>query len=307
MTGRSVGDLFRHYMETKDYTPEPEDGYWPADVLAAAHFAPVRWVLPGVIPEGLTILAGEPKVGKSWLALDLALGGDCLGEHVPDHDTLYLALEDNPRRLRSRLQAIAAEGAVPTARTTFRTNWADFDHGGVDDLSDYLDARPATKLIIIDTLAKVRGRQGSESYNYQADSLVLAPAHRLANDRGVAVVVVHHTSKGEHASAVAAVSGTFGLAGVADTTVILGAGKLTVVGRDVPETVWNIGRGADEVRWRRRLATDAQRRVLDVLADGPAGVGDLTNLPGVSRMTLTRMVEEGMIVRPERGKYAVTS
>ena len=90
---------------------DPFANAWTADRLMAEEFAPPRWAVPGLIPEGLSLLAGAPKAGKSWLALNLALGiaagAPVLGEVAVDPgEVLYLALEDTPRRLQSRMGKI---------------------------------------------------------------------------------------------------------------------------------------------------------------------------------------------------------
>jgi Mrp family chromosome partitioning ATPase len=100
-----------------EWTP-PKEG-WRAHVFTAASlkdkkFDPISYVVPILIPEGVTILAGKPKVGKSWLALDLALalagGRFVLGDiHLIEGDVLYAALEDNDRRLRSRIERILTQ------------------------------------------------------------------------------------------------------------------------------------------------------------------------------------------------------
>ncbi|MGI8701240.1 MAG: AAA family ATPase [Nocardioidaceae bacterium] len=95
---------------------------WTAAELMACEFPEPRWAVPGIIAEGVTLLAGAPKVGKSWLALGLgiavATGGKALGAlDVMEGDVLYLALEDPPRRLQDRLAKVLS-GATATGRLT---------------------------------------------------------------------------------------------------------------------------------------------------------------------------------------------
>src|SRR4051794_35919991 len=96
-----------------DQTTQPRTA-WTASELMAMNFPEPRWAIPGLVAEGVTLLAGAPKVGKSWLALNtspaVAAGGKALGKvDVESGDVLYLALEDNPRRLRSRLEKVLAD------------------------------------------------------------------------------------------------------------------------------------------------------------------------------------------------------
>ena len=127
--------------------PTPKDG-WRAHVFTAASlkekkFEPISYVVPLLIPEGVTILAGKPKVGKSWLALDLGLtlaaGRFILGEiKLIEGDVLYAALEDNDRRLRSRIERILTQNEQKwPPRLTLATQWRRLDAGGVADAKEW--------------------------------------------------------------------------------------------------------------------------------------------------------------------------
>ena len=123
---------------------------WRSHVFTAAAlrtmtFPPVSYVVPGIIPEGLTILAGRPKIGKSWMALDLAIGiapGKPVlgGVHVERGDVLYCCLEDNPRRLKRRVTKLLSPfSAEWPERLTLATKWQRLDQGGVDDIEAWCD------------------------------------------------------------------------------------------------------------------------------------------------------------------------
>jgi hypothetical protein len=120
---------------------------WRDHVFTAADlqrrtFPPIAFVIPEIIPEGLTILAGRPKVGKSWLALDIgiaiAAGRYCLGERKPTQGAvLYGALEDNPRRLQWRIDKLLSPFSTEwPAGLTLANSWRRLDQGGVADLQD---------------------------------------------------------------------------------------------------------------------------------------------------------------------------
>ena len=118
-------------------------GIFSAADLQHREFPPIKWIVPDVLPEGLTLLAGKPKLGKSWLALDMALavagGGSVLGRECDPGAVLYLALEDNQRRLQRRLQRLEPHFDWP-AGLEFQTQWPRLDAGGEKNIRAWLSA-----------------------------------------------------------------------------------------------------------------------------------------------------------------------
>ena len=174
--------------------------------LDEQEFDPINYVVPGYIAEGLTLLAGKPKLGKSWLCLDIALavasGGMCLGNVACEQgDVLYLALEDNLRRLQSRLHKLWATRTWPaTARSRpnlfFATEWRRAGDGGVEDIREWIEDHPEARLVIVDVLAMFKATARSQTQTlYEADYGALKGLQSLAMETGVAIVVVHHTRK----------------------------------------------------------------------------------------------------------------
>jgi AAA domain len=110
-----------------------------ADLLKIEVFPPIKFAVKGYVVEGATILAGRPKIGKSWMTLDwnvaVARGGFCLGDiHCKQGEVLYLALEDNKRRLKSRLAKLLGEGEWPSS-FEYATEWPRANEGGNGDRS----------------------------------------------------------------------------------------------------------------------------------------------------------------------------
>jgi AAA domain len=140
--------------------PEGGDpGVFDARWLLAEEFPPIRWVVPDVLPEGVTILAGKPKLGKSWLAMDLCLGvaqgGAVLGtKRVEGGPCLYLALEDSPRRLQRRLRGlvesdgVADGGEYAPEGFEFATAWPRIGEDCEERLRAWLESRPGAKLVV---------------------------------------------------------------------------------------------------------------------------------------------------------------
>ncbi len=266
-----------------------------ADLLRRS-FEPVRWVVPNRLTEGLHIFAGAPKIGKSWAMLDAALavtsGGAWLGEPVPSAaDVLYLALEDNERRLHPRLKKLLYGGASTQSsfgpadlldddfvidlsdlppmpeRLTFWTECPPLDKGGLDHIGAWLAAHPPAGLVIVDTLGKVRPARGKNGNAYDEDYAALTGLQRLAGQHSVAIVVVHHLRKMASDDPLERISGTMALPGAADGLLVMQRerGKetatLLVTGRDVEQELnLALAFDADTARWSVLGDADELRR-----------------------------------------------
>ena len=137
--------------------------------LLNKNFPEPKWIIPGIIPEGLTILAGAPKTGKSWLVLNLAIALSCNDKvfdeiEVSQINTLYLALEDTERRIKGRLVSLQSS---PSQFLHFATNWEQGEEG-IKSLYLWKERHPDTGCIIIDTLQRFRGAS-ENNQTYAAD------------------------------------------------------------------------------------------------------------------------------------------
>jgi len=172
---RALNDLLRRRPElaalvSADQSSDEHKGRWTADELLSAQFPPIVWVVPDLLPEGLSFLAGRPKLGKSWLALQIAravtCGGRFLSCTVAQGPVLYLALEDGKRRLQSRMR----QQEWPASRhAVFYTTWAPLDAGGLEALCTEMDTMPY-RLVVIDTLS--RALSGKQDQNGVSDMTV---------------------------------------------------------------------------------------------------------------------------------------
>lgn len=214
-------------------------GMW-GDELEAHTARPITYVVEDLIPEGLTILAGKPKIGKSWMALgiaaEVARGGEYMGRQCIQGKALYLALEDTLGRLKRRTQLVMNDQRFP-GDLRVETVWAKAPDG-VAAIHAFMKDNPDTKLVIIDTLAKIRhDASDRQRGTYQDDYTALTDLKRVADHYGIAVVVIHHLRKGTAEDPLDEVSGTTGLAGAADTILVLKASTLEGRGRDLEEDV----------------------------------------------------------------------
>ncbi len=309
------------------------EGKYPTGTTAAelmsTVFAPMRWTVPGILPEGVTILSGKAKMGKSWLALGwciaVATGGAALGKRqVEQGEALYLALEDNPRRIQSRLRKVLAGDKAPEGFYIY-TEWERFDNGGVEALHYWLQDHPNTRLVVIDTLKKVRPRGNGNRNIYDVDYEALEPLLPIAAEHNVSIMVVHHNNKMlDPTDPFDSISGSTGLTGGVDSVLILNRerGKadafLYVDGRDIED------QGEHPLKWDHNVCSwtlsdgepmeyrmsDERRVIFDVLPDhgengiGPADVAKATGDKAANvRYLLGKMADADEAYRAGYGKY----
>jgi len=281
--------------------------------LQELEFPPVSWIVQDLIPEGLTLLAGKPKLGKSWLSLQIgqavASNSEVLGRPTHGGTVLYAALEDNQRRVKSRLTKTNPGSPHWLENLHFATEWPRLDRDGLANFGSWLDQWADARLLIIDTLATVRAATGSKDSQYQADYAALRGLHGLANDRGIGVLVVHHVRKADADDPFDTVSGSTGLTGAADTTLILSRTPDGTVlygrGRDLIETeiavdfdltvcVWS-----DLSRPRDVFGSDTRKAIRAALKAGNQSPQDIATASGLEydlcAKTLQRMAESGEI------------
>lgn len=281
----------------------------------------VVWIVPGLIPEGLTILAGKPKLGKSWLVLTIGLGiangGYVLGKiPVKKFGVLYLALEDTARRMQDRLKQLNIK---PSENLYISFEWRKGE-AGASDIDQWLTEHPETKLIVIDTLQKMREPVNSRRSVYEVDYETIGILKKVADKHGAAIIVVHHTRKGASDDPLETISGSTGLTGAADTLLVLNRGRgqvdavLFATGRDIDENEialqkdpcagWVLLGDASEYRHSQE-----RRQILDLLSNNPEGLTpkdiaeEIGKTSNNTRVILHRMENDGLITKLSYGKY----
>lgn len=207
---------------------------------------PVRWAVEGLLPAGLAMICAAPKTGKSWLCLALCLevaaGGQWLGHRCVKGPALYLALEDSRNRLQNRLKALTLDtpGAVPEG-LEFMLEAPDADHGLRRVLDGWLEQHPGARLIVVDTLQRIRPPVDGRANAYAADYALCAGLQHWAIARGVCLLLVHHTRKGgDNGDVFSKINGSTGIFGALDSVLALTKkarysddAVLSVTGRDV--------------------------------------------------------------------------
>ena len=316
----------RDLKEAGRTLPGPEQNLpctMSARMLQTTTFPPISWVAEGLLPEGLSILAGKPKLGKSWLALQLgyavSTGGDFLGRNVTEGNAFYAALEDNNRRLKARLERMTQSGQEWPENFDLTTEWPRLDVGGLQAAEAWHDRNPSCKLMIFDTLATIRPATKTSDSQYSGDYAAMRGLHNLANDRGIAIVVIHHVRKAEADDPFDTVSGSTGLTGAADSTLILtkSSGDCTLYGRgrDLEEFEAAVEFDPETCRWSDlglpslAHASDTKRAIYDAMAGGMQTPAKISEVSGINyelcAKTLQRMLSSGEITKDGRSCYSI--
>lgn len=252
----------------------PQHSQWgspiPAQELMRMRLPPTKYYVEGLIPEGLTILASNPKCGKSLLCTDLGVsicnGTEFLGFPTTPAGCLLLALEDSESRLQQRLTKILDGRPVPD-ELYLKTKAPNMGNGLFEMLDDYLQQHPSIRVVIIDTLQMVRGLGGNpDTYSYSHDYQDLAALKNYADSRHLALILIHHTRKASDPDVFSQISGTQGVAGAADTNIVLSRQRnkdeaiLSITGRDVPEREISIQLDKESFRWMSLGDAEDRRR-----------------------------------------------
>jgi hypothetical protein len=321
-------------LDAKADSPRWTVGAITAKDLQSKQFDPVRYVLPGFIPEGVTLLVGKPKLGKSWAALDLCIAAAAdrftFGTLKPAQgDVLYLALEDSQRRLKRRMAKLLPDGVAWPSRLTLQTSWRRANDGGLDDMEAWCNSVPDPTLIMIDTLEKFRTPPKSGTQSYSTDYEAITGLQAIAKSRpGLGIVLLHHDRKMDADDPFDTVSGTLGLTGAADTILIMkrkdGAVRLFVRGRDVEESDTPLQFNKNTCRWTlmndtvaaERHSTERQQIIAALTTFVPASDRDGMSVAEIMAATertdrnaidqiLFKMGRDGDIKRVRRGIYSL--
>jgi len=323
--------LLFHHSHPVDLPAGAKPNIFSLKELLSWELPPTRWAIPEILPEGLTLLAGKPKLGKSWLALSAALsiaaGGVVLSaQPVTQGDVLYLALEDNARRLQARARQLLVSTTSVPCGIDFALDWPRLGEGGLASLEDYLKKHPGLRLVVIDTWARIAPPSGERrSSQYEGDYEALIPLKRLADTYHVSILAVHHLRKTGSSDVLDEITGSIGMTGAVDGTLILKRERgqteatLFVTGRDIEReqqlamsfdattALWIATGNADEVG-----RTRARQEILDLLSEQPEGMSPRETAEALEKnyhttRSLLRKMEEAGEVRRSDGQYIAAS
>jgi hypothetical protein len=289
-------------------------------------FPPCNWIIEDFLPEGLTILAGAPKVGKSFLVLNLSVavvtGGIALSKFTANQQSvIYIPYEDTERRLQDRLRNMTSMNSIASNLQDLLIlyDFPTMKESGIDDLNEFLDEHKEVKIVIIDPLERFIVRKTDNSY--AQDYQTISHLNRIAFDRHISIFLVHHDTKYKYEDPFDSISGTRGISGPVDTQMVLrrenGLPILHVRGRDLdynsyglkfdPITfLWSIEGTAQEVT---RGVT--QKQVIQLLKESDSHLKpleiskELDKHDSTIRSVVSGLYKQNIINRDNDGKYFI--
>ena len=287
-----------------------------------------RFAVPGVLQEGLTLLAGKPKKGKSWLALTLAMcvahGRTTFGRfECPPSDVLYMPIEDrgNPYRLQRRCKLLLPKLLIDSNQLGNLQFEMDVSSSSkfIDVASDWIARSVNPKLIIVDTLAKIMPEGEYDNNDYKQAYRFMAGLQSWAIHNHIAVVVVHHTNKGRQIDPIDEVMGSAGLTAVADSiwvyTKIKGKNVLYLTSRDLDAEKFFIvdykkkGYLQIEGELSDEEISPERKRVLDLLKEKPMSLKKASEILGMeygnAKKLFSNMTQDGQIQKNDNGDFFV--
>lgn len=293
----------------------------------------INWIVRDLLPEGLVILAGRPKIGKSWMALDIAVavarGFNTMGFFETNRSSvLYIPYEDNFRRLKSRLQMIITGGISEVAPSNLFYPKDNFDfpklnENGVEEIEKLLDANHDIKLVVIDTLGRGiadKGRKDRSIFN--ADYDLSAKLQKMAISRKICVLLLHHTRKEKTENVFDQIAGSTGLTAGVDTMLVLREKNkehlLHVTGRDVVESEYSVEFDENGCVWRvtgkaTEVKLTAEREEIYELIrtySRAMRTGEIADALGKTKSNISKMlgkmVKDEVLVSVSYGVYDLT-
>lgn len=289
--------------------------------LMAMQFPELDFVLEGLLAKGLTLLAGRPKVGKSWLTLQIALhvarGTPLFGEYAPRQAgrVTYLALEEPARRTRSRLARFVTDPREPALQNLdFIYRIKPILAGGATELDQHLAQNPS-ELVIVDTLLACSQGRGNRDV-FRADYAEVNVLRELAEKHGAALLLVVHSRKASSDYHVDTVAGTSGVTAAADAIWSLikrtEGHILECTGREFEEMA--LALRLDDSGWHKTgsgdtsIVSEARTDIISLLREEapllPKNIAArLRRNENTVRVLLQRMKEQGQVFRDQDGRY----
>lgn len=320
----------KQHKENKE--PEPPKptgpnytGYTLEELLTLELPEP-KWVVPGLLSEGLNLLAGPPKAGKSWLALNLAMtvaaGGMVLGQSEANAgNVLYLSLEDRTRRVQGRARKILAGKDHGTkGRLMIFTEFPRQDNGGLEAIQQWVEESHNPSLVIVDVWQRFKPTRskGRNNNAYEQDYADLGQLKSVLDQKNVSCLCLHHLNKSTPEDVVERLSGSMGIGGCSDGIMVLTRqrseteGELFMTGRDIEEKKIALKFDPDTCTWtslgcaEARIESELGKRIVALLKSSGPSVKmwptEIAEAIGEKRKeyvgnTLRRLLDRGILKR----------
>jgi 5S rRNA maturation endonuclease (ribonuclease M5) len=338
--GNTKEDLFKLIKDTPEWNKQQLSKMIPntfsCQRLLKMEIPEPRWILPGILPEGATILAGKPKGGKSLLMLNIAfavsIGGMALGKlEVEQGEVLYLDMENPLTAMKQRVMDLVSAQNLDIDKVSEnlifadREDWPKLHEGGLEAIEAWIECSKNPALIVVDTLQAMRPPTNTRRSMYEQDYEAVSTLQKIAGKNNIAIVVIHHTNKmiKPEDDPIGAISGTMGISGGVDSVMVLS--KTT---RTADSTLYCQGRYAPaeelalnqtNIGWSLLgKAEDCdispeQAEILNVIeqAGEPVTPSEIAKKTGKGRTTindyLRRLSNNNKVVKIGRGKYAINN
>ena len=292
--------------------------------LMKLKFPEPKWLIDDLLPEGVTVLSGAPKIGKSWLSLQIALSISTSGRLFGSTSStgkrvLLLALEDNSRRLQERI----IKSTLPASdKFVLTTEWTT----GITGLKTYLEQSLPFDLCIIDTFGVFLPGQDTKGRNaYDADVARMRQIHMLCKATETSLLLIHHDKQGDDGDWANKMNGSSGIIGTADTLMRLSVqqrgekkAKLQVTGRDVEDIELSLKLNEKVMQWQidknqdETPLTGLQKSVLDLVPEETTSTkssiiaSKLNKEQSQISDILKKLKVKGYIYNPQYGEYTKT-
>lgn len=261
-------------LEARKRYATDKDSFEACDLVNET-LEPVVWIVENLLPVGLAMLCAPSKYGKSWMVLQLCLataeGNRFLNFKTVQCGSLYYALEDSKERLQDRLKKVL-KGKSPPRGFRFTIKADTLETGLLSKIEDELNTFPNIKLVIIDTLQKVRGKMSKDDTLYGNEYRQMAAVKEFADKHKICLLFVHHLRKmADEADVFNMISGSTALMGATDTILIISKKKrnddqatFSSTGRDIEQSElvvafdkskykWEVEGTVEEIAARREL------------------------------------------------------
>lgn len=292
---------------------------------------PANWAIKDFLPEGLTILAGAPKSGKSILALNLALalssGVEIIGQKSNNtKNVMYLPYEDSERRLQDRIKKMKQGLSITSEPKTFFLDGyypPKLDSNTLDQLKQIIQDYKLD-IVIIDTLgSSIKFNKRIKHSAYMEEYEILNKFQRFALNNKISLLILHHTRKLKAEYVFDEISGTRGITGAADANYVLQRnkydGKLDIQGRDLADASYEIELDQEYLTWNFKglvnsiKLTPEQQSILDAFKNDynlelqPAEIQKIIGKEETNiRPIIGKLLSQGLLQQDAYGKYKLS-